>query len=147
MKVMVTKVQGGILVPMDDHEAEKLKKLKNNEDYEANIPIPINPKFRSKIHVFFKFCFDHWDGNKIHPHCTELEQRERFRKDLTILAGFKVQTIRLDGTFRTEAKSLAFENMEEDEFSECYHAVIQAAMSHVFRTDDESYYNKLKSFF
>ena len=69
------------------------------------------------------------------------------RKDLTILAGFYEQSYRLDGSIRTEAKSLAFENMNEETFTECYHAVINAAMKHIFKENDENIYNQLMNFF
>jgi len=147
MKITMIKLAKGVLVPADDLEADKMIRFKSTGMYNVEIKQSRNPKFLAKIHVFFKFCFEHWDGYEVLEHGTAKTQLERMRKDLTILAGFYHQDYRLDGTIRTEARSLAFENMDEEEFSDCYHAVIQAAMKHINFADNENLYNRLLSFF
>lgn len=78
----------------------------------------------------------------------ESTQFDRFRKDLTILAGFYGQTVRLDGSVRTEAKSLSYGNMDDEEFGRCYSALINAAIKHVFAgTKDPDILNQLYAFF
>lgn len=77
----------------------------------------------------------------------EYSQFERFRKDLTILAGFYEQTVRLNGDVRTEAKSLSFANMKPDEFERCYKAMINAAIKYIFRGCNEITENRLLTFF
>ena len=75
-------------------------------------------------------------------------QFDRFRKDLTILAGFYHSTTRLNGDTRIEAESLSFATMEQDRFEQVYKALIQAAMKHIFgRDDDSAIYNRLVRFF
>ncbi len=138
---------GGLFCPVTDEDLEKTNKFKTNEQYEIDIKLSRNPAFLRKVMVFFRFCFDHWNGDKVHEFCSEIEQLERFRKDLTILAGFYTQSIRLDGTIRTEAKSLAFASMDEEEFQECYSALINAAMKHIFHNADANTENRLLSFF
>ena len=147
MKISFQKHQGGVLIPADDVESERMTRFKTGEYYQVDIKLSRNPHFLAKIMVFFRFCYDHWDGHEVLEFGTEKTQLERMRKDLTILAGFYEQSYRLDGSIRTEAKSLSFENMEEEEFSECYHAVVQAAMKHIFKSSDKSIYNQLMSFF
>lgn len=58
-------------------------------------------------------------------------------------------TYSIDGqSFTVEAKSLSYGNMEQDEFEECYSALINAAIKHVFQnTTDEQIINKLMGFF
>lgn len=141
------KSAGGNLFPSHDMDAEKLTKFKTGEHYEIDIKKVRNPAFLRKTMVFFHFCFDHWDGSKVHEFCSEIEQFDRFRKDLTILAGFYVQTTRLNGELRTEAESLSFASMNEERFQECYSALINAALRHIFKTTDELTYNKLIGFF
>ena len=143
----MVKTAGGNLWPVDDMDAEKLTKFKTGETYEIDIKLTRNPAFLRKVMVFFHFCFDHWDGTKVHEFCTETEQFDRFRKDLTILAGFYIQSERLDGTLRTEAESLAFASMKEERFQECYLALIRAALKHIFHDADVDTENKLISFF
>ena len=147
MRVSFIKIRGGGLIAASDEDADKMTRFKTGETYDVDIKLSRNPQFLAKMMLFFKFCFDHWDGDKVYEHCTEKEQLERFRKDLTILSGFYVQTVRLDGSIRTEAKSLAFANMKEDEFSECYHAVVQAAIKHIFKNASENTINSLYNFF
>lgn len=141
------KTPGGNFQPAHDMDAEKLIKFKTGEHYEVDIPLSRNPAFLRKVMVFFHFCFDHWDGSKVHEFCSETEQFDRFRKDLTILAGFYIRAERLDGTLRTEAESLSFSNMSEERFQECYSALINASLKHIFKTADELTYNKLIGFF
>ena len=147
MKIRMVKEPGGLFRPADDMEYEKTTKFKTGEEYESDIKLTRNPAFLRKTMVFFHFCFDHWDGNKVHEFCSEGEQFDRFRKDLTILAGFYIQSERLDGTLRTEAESLSFASMKEERFQECYLALIRAALKHIFHNTDVDTENKLISFF
>lgn len=141
------KQPGGLLVPAHDMELEKLNKFKTGGQYIVDIKLSRNPAFLRKVMVFFHFCFDHWDGEKVHEFCSEVEQFNRFRKDLTILAGFHYRTKRLDGTPRYEAESLAFGNMTEERFQECYLALIKAAIKHIFKYADVNTENQLMAFF
>ena len=138
---------GGILSPADDYESERLNKFKSGEEYEIEIKLSRNPAFLRKVMVFFHFCFEHYDADSVYEFKDTPEQFDTFRKDLTILAGYHVQTIRLNGEVRTEAMSLSFANMEEEVFQACYSSLIKAALKYVFRAADESVYNKLISFF
>lgn len=147
MKVDMVKCPGGVLVPASDLDAETMTSFKTNETYLIEIKRSRNPGFHRKVMAFFAFCMEHWDGSKVHEHCSHAEQFNRFRKDLTILAGFYIQTTRLDGSLRTEAVSISFSNMEEDQFRELYTALINASCKHIFKTTDENTYNQLLSFF
>lgn len=141
------KQPGGMFCPADDMEQEKTIKFKTFEPYEVDVKLSRNPKFLRKVMVFFHFCFNHWNGEAVHQFCSETEQFDRFRKDLTILAGFYIQSVRIDGTLRTEAESLAFANMTEERFQECYQALIRAALKHIFQNADVNTENQLMSFF
>lgn len=147
MKINFIKAAGGSLIPNDDFDAEKMVKFKTGEVYEVDIKLVRNPQFLRKVMVFFHFCEDHWDGEKVYEYVSSKQQFDTFRKDLTILAGFYVQTTRLDGTIRTEAQSLAFGSMDEETFQECYIALTKAAMKHIFKTADNNTYNQLIGFF
>ena len=70
-----------------------------------------------------------------------------FRKNLIVLAGYREEYYRIDGSVRVEARSIAFSNMQQSEFEDCYHALIQAAMTHIFHSADEKTYNRLIGFF
>ena len=141
------KQPGGVFIPASDIEHEKTIKFKTGEMYTMDVPLTRNPQFLKKAMVFFHFCYEHWNGDRVYEFCSPNEQFDRFRKDLTILAGFYVQTPRMDGTLRTEAESLAFASMTEERFRECYHALINAALKHIFPGCGVEVENKLVSFF
>ena len=147
MKINMIKHPGGMLVGASDFELERLNKYQTGGEYEVEIKLVRNPKFLRKMMAFFRFCFAHWNGGLVHEFCSEKEQFERFRKDLTILAGFYFTTVRLDGSTRVEAKSLSFSSMDEEEFQECASALINAAMRHIFTWSNDSIDNQLRSFF
>ncbi len=56
---------------------------------------------------------------------------ERFRKDLTILAGHYHVVIRLDGTAKPEADSLAFGNMDQETFNGLYSNVLDVILKKI----------------
>lgn len=149
MEITMVKNAGGVFVPMFDHDLPRLTKFKNGESYTADFKLTRNPAFHRKMFAFFKFCFEHWAADRAGlEHADEATQFDRFRKDLTILAGFYEQTVRLNGDIRTEAKSLAYGSMEADEFERCYSAMINAAIKHIFGgTRDQNTLNQLYSYF
>lgn len=149
MQIEMIKLPGGIFHPADDRDAERVKRFKNNEIYKLEIKLTRNPHFHKKVFAFFNFCFAHWSADRTPlANADEATQFDRFRKDLTILAGFYEQTVRLNGDIRTEAKSLAYANMESEEFERCYKSLINAAIKHVFAgTRDQNILNQLYSYF
>ncbi len=145
MKINMEKRQGGTLTPWDDYALEELAKFKTNEVYEVEIKRVRNPSFHRKVFSFFQFCFWHWKGDNEFQ--SEAKQFDVFRKHLTVLAGFHESFYKIDGSVRVEAKSLSFGSMSQSEFEECYHALIQAALKHIFKTNDENIYNQLLGYF
>jgi len=149
MQIDLVKHPGGVFSPANETDLERLQRFKNGETYTAEIKLTRNPSFHRKVMAFFGFCFEHWCANRAGlVHMDESSQFDRFRKDLTILAGFYVQTVRLNGDIRTEAESLAFANMDQEKFERVYSALINAAIKHVFAgTRDQNILNQLYSYF
>lgn len=149
LKIQVIKLQGGVLAPLDELESEELKSLKNGEQYEIEIIRTRNPAFHRKVFAFFKFCFNHWAADKTEwRYFDERTQFDTFRKNLTVLAGYKVASYTIDGRMRVEAQSLSYGNMEQDEFERCYSALINAAMQNIFKgCNDERILDRLYAFF
>lgn len=140
---------GGVFSPASDIDLERLQRFKNGEMYTAEIKLTRNPQFHRKVMAFFGFCFQHWSADKAGlSYADERTQFNRFRKDLTILAGYYDTVVNIRGEVRAEAKSIAYANMQQDEFEELYNALINAAIKHVFAgTRDKSILNQLQSFF
>jgi len=149
LQIDLVKHPGGVFSPASDSDLERLQRFKNGETYTAEIKLTRNPAHHRKAFAFFNFCFAHWAADRAGlEHMDEHSQFDRFRKDLTILAGFYEQTVRLNGEVRTEAQSLAFSNMDQEQFERCYSALINAAIKHVFAgTTDPAILNRLQSFF
>ncbi|HDR1206079.1 TPA: DUF1367 family protein [Pasteurella multocida] len=143
------KAAGGTFVASDEMYLLELQSFKNGEIYEVEIKRPRNPAFHRKVFAFFKFCFEHWSAENTElEFLSEAKQFDTFRKNLTVLAGFREVTYTIDGRVRVEAQSLSFGNMKQDEFEQCYKALINAALKHIFNnTTDENTINRLYSFF
>lgn len=145
----MTKQPGGVFSPEDEIVAESLKRFKNGETYKVEIKLSRNPAFHRKAFAFFNFCFDCWSGCFTeYQNMDEEAQFETFRKHLTVLAGYRIVTYTIDGRARVEAMSLSYESMKQKEFEQCYKALINAALKHIFNeTTDQSIIDRLYSFF
>ena len=145
----MVKQPGGLLVPAFDTDVERLEKFKTGEVYPVEVRLARNPAFHGKVFKFFQFCFEHWAADKTDERFKPTAaQFDTFRKNLTVLAGYKDVTFTIDGRLRVDAKSLAFNNMDQAEFEECYSALINAAIAHVFgNTNDQKILDKLTGFF
>lgn len=145
MKLNFIKQPGGVLIPADDMEVERLTKFKTGEMYEVEIKRVRNPQFHSKVFVFLNFCFAHWRSER--EFLDERSQFDVFRNHLTVLAGYYDTFVGIHGDVRIEAKSLSFGSMSQEEFEACYNAMINAAIKHIFQTTDQNTYDQLLSFF
>lgn len=126
-------------------EKESLKKLQNGGMFEVEVKAGRNPAFHRKMFAFFNFCFQYWSSDR--EFMDEKGQRNVFRKNLTCLAGYYHEYYNIKGEVRIEAKSLAYSNMEPEEFEQCYNAMIGAAMRHIFTGCGPEIENQLMSFF
>jgi len=146
MKLEFIKSAGGTLTPADDYTAEKLLKFKTGNQFPVDIKLPRNQAFHGKVFSFFTYCFQYWAGGHEFQH--ESTQFDSFRKQLTISAGYYDQVYSLSkAEFTLESKSLSFGSMGQDEFEECYHALIQAAMRTIFNEADDQQLTRLMGFF
>jgi len=125
---------------LDEHMANSLPKV-----FVAKYTASRNPQFHAKVFVFLKFCFDHWASDR--QFMDEAGQFDVFRRNLTVLAGFYDSYHTISGEVRIEAKSLSYARMNEEEFKQCYTALINAAVRTIFKGCGKSIEDKLISFF
>jgi len=133
MEVLCRRVPGG-LAPESEEEAEKLKKLKAGASVRVMVTQEVNAKFRRKWWALAKFAFDLWsDTMPDREYRGQEVQRsfERFRKDLTILAGHFSPVWAVNGEMRVEAASLKFARMDNETFEKLYSATINAVLSKI----------------
>ena len=90
MDIMLVKTPGGALAPVDAEAREMVDKLKLGQGIQASVRRARNVRFHRKGMALFRLAYDVWEP------LTPLEYKglpvakdfERFRKDMTILAGF-----------------------------------------------------------
>lgn len=133
MEVLCRRVPGG-LAPESEDEAEKLRGIKAGASVRVVVTRETNAKFRRKWWALAKFAFDLWaDSMPDMEYRGQQVQRnfERFRKDLTILAGrfHPVWTAR--GDMRVEADSISWARMNDEQFEAFYSATINAVLQKI----------------
>ena len=122
------KVSSTTLVAASDHDAELLKHIKLGQPARMIFKRVRNYEFHKKFFALLAFAYDHWTPPE---NFVGEKNREMFRADIIILCGFYHQWIRLDGSTRTVPKSIAFQNMAEDEFEKLYGKAIDVIVRHV----------------
>lgn len=140
MKTVLQKSYGNNLIVLDHEDYDRLPQV-----FVAEVKPARNPLFHRKVFQFFRFCFEHWKSDR--EFMDEPGQFEVFRKHLTCLAGYYDSYYSIKGETRIEAQSLAYENMDDEEFRRCYSSLIDAAIKHIFVDCDEKTEHKLRSFF
>ena len=128
---MLRRLDGGSLVPADDETAERIRKLPKGTMLHGKFVKVRNPKFLRKAFALVNIAFDMWTERfepQMYKGVPVLPNKERFRKDLTILAGYYDATYNIRGELRLEAKSWSMDNMEEEEFEALYSAMIDAIL-------------------
>jgi hypothetical protein len=121
------------------------ERLEPGEFYNVTYKQPRNPAFhRRKFFALLNIGFEAWEPERGRKRLKYKGQAiaknfEAFREDITILAGFYEVTFDLKGRMSLKAKSIAFHNMEEDEFSRVYEAVVKVVLEQVltnYKRDD-----------
>lgn len=115
------------LIPLYDSDLHEKKRLKINEDYEIEIKKARNIDFHKLYFALIKCVWlnlpERYDELYPHP--------ENLRKAVQIEAGFTEIYYLLDGTQIIEAKSIAFDKMDELEFREVYNRVLDVILKKI----------------
>lgn len=135
MDIMLMKTPGGSLAPVDAEAREMVDKLKLGQGIQASVRRARNVRFHRKGMALFRLAYDVWEP------LTPLEYKglpvakdfERFRKDMTILAGFYKAVYNARGEVRLEAESIRFSSMSEERFEEVFNAVLNVVWSRVLK--------------
>jgi len=91
-----------------------------------------NPGFHRKFFALLNLAFGYWEPGEVSAKYGVPEKNfERFRKDVTILAGYHHTVIRLDGTARVEADSISFAKMEQETFESLYSNVLDVLLNRI----------------
>jgi len=129
--VHVMKTPNGAFIPATDEDAELTRRFRVGAVQRVEIAEVRNGKFFRKWWVLAKFAFDLWKER--HP-VQEFHGRrvlpnfKRFRKDLTVLAGFFEPVWDVRGELRLEPESLQWSKMTDERFEKLYSATINAIL-------------------
>jgi hypothetical protein len=134
MELFFTKSQGG-LIPACDEASEWLRHKKLGATILVEPREPRNGEWFRKWFALLKVGFDYWS-----EHAQTIEYKgiavlpdfDRFRKDVTIMAGFYRPVVNLKGETRLEPESLAWASMTEERFAQLYDATINVLLQRVF---------------
>lgn len=134
MQFLFQKTQFG-LAPLADDAKEWLFKKKLGATIMVEPKEMRNGAFFRKWWALVNVGFDYWGdaaetieykGQKVEP------EFERFRKDVTITAGFYYPVVNLKGEVRIEAESLKWSSMTEERFTKLYEATSKVLLAKVF---------------
>jgi len=132
MKGFFVKTRFG-LAPEDPVTREWFDKLKLGQGVSGEFRKVRNVAFHRKYFALLNVGYDNWEPGAIDSkYGIPQKNFNRFRADVTILAGFYDITIRLDGSARVEPKSISFASMDEDEFAQLYSATIDVLLKYVY---------------
>lgn len=122
-----------VLVPYDEAAATFIAKMKSGELAHTDLKRVRNYKFHKKYFALVSFAFDQWEPQDglTYLGMPVMKNKERFRKDVAILAGFFETTVNLKGEVRLEAKSISFAQMDEIEFEALYSNTINVILSRI----------------
>lgn len=124
------------LIPVNDASRKWFDKVKLGRIVRGEFVQPRNPVFHAKFFALLQLGFEYFEetaepmkykGEDIKP------DFERFRKDITILAGKFHFVPTIKGDIRAEADSISFASMNEQEFTELYNKVLQILLDRVLK--------------
>ncbi len=151
MKIHLRKINNSTLITASDEDIELMKRVKTGAVVSVELKVSRSYRFLKKFFAMLDVGFDAWEPDEVTYKSQVIEKnKEQFREDVIILAGYYEISMRLDGTTRTKAKSIAFGSMSEDEFEKVYNAVSGVLLAKVLknytRSDLDRVVNELIGF-
>jgi hypothetical protein len=132
MELILAKAPNGSLVPVDQQAMDELAKLKVGQGVRVKVTRMRNYKFHRKLFALLNVAFDAWEPLALEYKGEKVAKNfERFRSDVTVLAGYYEATVNLRGETRLEPKSISFSSMDQDEFEKLYSAVIDVVLQRI----------------
>ena len=130
--VVLMKIAGGALAPVDQQGIDYLAKLKLGAGVKVKVTKHNNVAFHRKMFALLGLAFDAWESPALEYRGEAITKTiEQFREDITILAGFFDTAVRLDGSIRFTAKSWSFERMDDEEKERLYNSIINVVLSRI----------------
>ena len=132
--ILLQKTANGFLVPASDEEFLKVRKFRVGSVIRCHVSTMRNYEFHKKWFALIGLAFDVWSETapqQEYKGVPVLADRDRFRRDITILAGFFRPVFNVKGELRLEAESISFANMSADRFEELYSKTIDVILQKI----------------
>jgi hypothetical protein len=130
----MTKTPQQALVPFDEAARESIGKLKPGAGVFVEIKRARNVAFHRKFFTLLNLAFDIWEPEaKTYKGQQLAKDFERFREDITILAGHYDAVYCINGEVKLKAKSIAFANCDEEEFERVYKGVLDVVWAKILK--------------
>lgn len=122
------------MIPASEADAELLKRFKIGAVVRFEAKQMRNYEFFKKWWSLVTFAFDQWSetaempaykGERVQP------AFERFRKDITVLAGYYHPVADVNGGVHLEADSISWAGMVEETFEKLYSATIDVVLNKI----------------
>lgn len=123
------------LVPACEEATEWLRKKKLGATILVEPRELRNGAYHRKWFALVKLAYDYWSEGAAtieYKGVPVLPDFDRFRKDVTISAGFYRPVVNLKGEVRIEPESLKWAQMTEERFGQLYEATIRVLLARVF---------------
>lgn len=149
--IILMKAGPDALVPHDEGAAEFIKKMKLGALCHADFKKMRNYEFHKKYFALINFAYEQWEPREVRYKGVVIHKNlDRFRKDMTIMAGFAEPTFTINGDVRFEPKSISFASMDEIEFDKLYSKTIDVVLAKILtnytRDDLDDIVQKLLQF-
>lgn len=133
-EIALLKTASGALVPATEDDADKIRRYKVGATLRADVAEMRNGRFFRKWWALAKIAFDMWaETAQLPEHKGVVVQPtfERFRHDLTIMAGHYKVVVNINCETRLEADSLQWSKMNEESFEKLYQSTITVILNKV----------------
>lgn len=131
-EIFLMKGANGVLIPADPDSAEKVAAMKTGKGFKATITQYHNIKFHQKMFCLAQVGFDAWEPDAVEYKGIPIQKNfERFREDLTIMAGFYTTHVNFRGEIRFKADSWSFGSMSPENKEKLYNAIINVLLAKV----------------
>lgn len=123
----------------DAESAKAGESHKLGDKVTATVVKPRSTKFQRKFFALLRMAFDYWEPSEgeapLEYKGIPIEKDfDRFRSDVTILCGHFTPVWNARGEMRAEAKSIAFDKMEPEDFLQLYNKAIGVLLDLVMRS-------------
>ena len=120
--------------PAGDAHIEEFDKLKNGQIYRLEVKKERDNGFHRKVFSMLRTAFDYWEppkntNNPYLDHLNPEKNFDKFRKELTIRAGFYDAFYNVDGSCSVEPKSISYESMDQTEFEELFNKFMEVILN------------------